>query len=118
MDTFHIKSILQRLRPGRRSESMTVQYGRDARADWQLVFIIFFVLNLISFVANIFVYAEINKGEIFQTPQQSISSVHQISRAELRDAIDFFDTKKERFEMLQSMPLSIASPGPAIEKKK
>lgn len=113
MEFSKLQDMVRGLIPRRRAESVTAQFGRDARADWQLVFIVFLLINLILFTGNAFVYRQVNDGEIFQLPKREALLLQVLSREELRGAINFFDTKKQRLEELRVKPLNIAGPGPA-----
>ena len=102
---------------GRSVMSETVQVGRDARTDWRIVCITFLLLNLISFVGNVFVYRQINKGEIFLLPKREPGSLRMPDRLELKAVVDFFNLKKKQFDSLEKDPLVIADPGVPSTKK-
>lgn len=95
----------------KRRESMTAQFGRDARSDWQVVVLVFIVLNVLSFVTNSLVYERINRGEIFLVPKREPVSARILDRAELREAAEFFAKKRETFERLRKTPPVIPGPG-------
>lgn len=101
----------------RRAESASVQYGRDPRADWQLVFFVFLLLNLISFIGNVYVYRQISKGEIFRLPQKEPLSLRMLDRTGLKSAVDFFDAKQKQLGDFRRYSLVIDGPGPAMKKK-
>lgn len=98
-------------------ESEAAQFGRDARRDWQAVFIAFLLLNLVSVALNLFVYERINKGEFFLVDKQEPVTVGTVNRFDLEKTVSFFEEKRRKFESLKAKPLSIPDPGPAITPK-
>lgn len=101
----------------RRPESESAQYGRDPRADWQLAFFVFLLLNLVSLLGSVYVYRQISKGEIFRLLQKEPLSLRMLDRAGLKSAVDFFDAKQKRLENFRRYSLVIEGPGPAVKKK-
>ena len=114
---FNFHNLKVRFGRRRGNESEAAQFGRDARSDWQCIFITFLVINLVSFVGNVFVYRQINNGEIFLVPKKEPISLRVLDRNELKETIQFFESKKARFEALQTAPLIVSGPGPARSKK-
>ncbi len=94
----------------RKSGSDPAQFGRDARADWQVVCISFLVLTLIAITVSVAVYERINKGEIFFSGKKAPVSLRTLNRFELENTILFFEKKHERFEALRRRPLSTVDP--------
>lgn len=98
-------------------ESEAAQFGRDARRDWQTVFIAFLLFNLVSVALNLFVYERINKGELFLVDKREPVTLGTVNRFDLEKTVSFFEEKRRKFESLKSTPLSIPDPGPAITPK-
>lgn len=98
-------------------ESEASQFGRDARRDWQAVFIVFLLLNLVSVALNLFVYERINKGELFLVDKQEAVTLGTLSRFDLEQTVSFFEEKRRKFESLKDTPLSLPDPGQAITPK-
>lgn len=108
-------------RPWRRAsaESETAQFGRDARADWRLVFLAFLALNLVSIGLSVFMYEEINRGEFFLVDKKQPVTVQALDRFALEQTVAFFKEKQARFDALKRGPLPTRNPFvPSITPKK
>lgn len=108
---------LRTLARRRGTESETAQFGRDARRDWQAVFITFLVLNLAALAFNLFVYTQIDQGEIFLVDKREPVTLRTLNRFDLEKTVAFFEEKQRRFDALKNRPFSIPDPGPAITPK-
>ena len=97
-------------RAAKRGGSEAAGYGRSARTDWKIICVIFLLINLFSFFSNVFVYRQINKGEIFLVPKREPVSLHALDRRVLESTVAFFEQKKALFESLQKKPLITADP--------
>ena len=107
----NLSTIEARLHLRRRNESETAQFGRDARSDWQVVFLVFALLNMLLFAFSVTVYQRINRGEIFLVPKQEPASFRVLNRIELKEAAEFLEKKKASLELLQRTPFVIPGPG-------
>ncbi len=102
----------------RGGESETAQFGRDARHDWQFVFVFFLSVSVLLLAGSIFVYRQVNGGELFHVAPRGGLSLHSLDRTVLKETADFFAAKQERFDALRQTPLSIAGPGTPSPVKK
>lgn len=91
-------------------ESETAQFGRDARADWRRVFLVFLALNLVSVVGSVFLYRQINQGEFFLVDKKEPPVVRTLDRFALEQTVAHFEDKRTRFDALKRRPLSTKSP--------
>ena len=92
------------------SESEAAQFGRDARSDWQIVCFIFLFLNIAFIGMSVFVYRQINKGELFLVDKKEAVSVRSLDRYELERTVRYFEEKQSRFDLIQQKPFSTADP--------
>lgn len=118
MAPFNFNIRLRTLARRRGAESETGQFGRDARRDWQLLFVVFILFNLISVVFNLFVYERINKGEIFLVDKPGPPAQSTLNRFELEKTAAFFEEKRRKFESLKGAGFIIPDPGPATAPKR
>jgi len=110
MSLFNQKISLVRLlkRVGR--EDDTPRFGRDARADWQRLCFAFLLLNLCTVIVSIFVYAKINKGELFLVNKEADISKKTFDTFRLEQTITYFGEKQTRFKRLQERGVPTSDP--------
>lgn len=101
---------LRRFLKRARGESEAAQFGRDARADWRMVFLAFVALNLISVVGSVFLYRQINQGEFFLVDKKEPAVIHTLDRFALEQTAAHFEDKRTRFDALKRRPLSTKNP--------
>ena len=101
------------------AESETAQFGRDARADWKMLCFAFLILTVCMVGVSVFVYAKINKGELFLVDKKTTVSLKMFDTFKLEQTISYFSDKKKRFESLQEKGISTFDPYiPKPEAKK
>lgn len=105
------------LKEARGAESEAAEFGRDARRDWRLVFISFLVVTALALAFSFFVYARIDKGELFLVDKEGPAPLRTLNRFELEKTVAHFEEKRGRFERLKRAPLSVSDPGPATTLK-
>lgn len=110
MSFFTAKISLNGLFKRSRAESEAAQFGRDARIDWQIVVLAFLFLNVLAVGISVFVYGEINKGELFLVDKKETVSLQTLDTFELERTVGFFEEKRARFETLKRTPLSTTDP--------
>jgi|GEM_PF-4790347 hypothetical protein len=110
MKAIDFHNLANRLRM-RKGESLSSQFGRDARADWQIVVIVFLLLNIVSATAHFFMYQRVNRGEIFLVPKQESASLPALNRAKLDDVAALLEKKKKTFDLLRVKAPEDAGPG-------
>ena len=118
---FHIptKLSLAGLFKRARAESEGAQFGRDARKDWQIVCLVFLLLDLLAIGISVLMYQRINEGEIFLVDKKEPVSLRTLNTFELEQTVAFFDEKQARFEALTKKPLVTNDPYiPKAEPKK
>lgn len=93
-----------------KAESESAQFGRDARFDWKAIIFLFLLLNIVFVIASFFMYAGINKGEIFLVDKKEQASLNILNTFELEKAVAFFEGKRERFEALKQEFFRTADP--------
>ena len=93
-----------------RSESEAVQFGRDARRDWQFVFITFLVLNILSVALGIFMYSRVNSGEIFLVDKRVLASQSALDKVAFEKIVGLFEERRGLFETWQTSTLSTRDP--------
>lgn len=116
MSLLHTKLSLNLFKHAR-VESESAQFGRDARADWQVVCFVFLFFNFVAIGMSVFVYQQITKGELFLVDKKEHVSLRTVDRFELERTVSFFSEKKQRFEALKEHPLSTADPFVVFPKK-
>lgn len=82
----------------------------DANRVWKITIIIFITINLCVIVLSLYLFFQINKGEIFNIAQDSQISVDTISRDLLRDTISSFEKMSSEFEELKTKRLNVIDP--------
>lgn len=92
------------------AESETPRFGRDAWLDWQRICIAFLILNALSVGANAFMYARINKGELFLVDKKEGPSLNTLDTFELEQTVGFLGEKETRFESLKRAGLQTTDP--------
>lgn len=107
---FNAKLSLSSLFSHTRAESESAQFGRDARADWQVVVYVFLVLNVFSIGMSVFIYQHIDTGEIFLVDKKEPVSIRTVNRFELEQTVRFFEEKQARFDALKRWEFSTADP--------
>src|SRR3989344_2677601 len=68
----------------------------SARNDWKIIIIFFFILNVISFGLNIYMWFRINQGDIFTASKSRVQSQPVINKKDLDEVLKHFETKKQR----------------------
>ncbi len=92
------------------TSSEATEFGRNARADWQVICISFLVLVLVAVAASAVMYDRINKEEIFRVVHKEPVSLRSLDRLELERTTLYYEKKRERFEALKRRPLSTLDP--------
>ena len=110
MSVFNTKISFGSLLKRTHSESEAAQFGRNARSDWQVVCFIFLFLNVVSIGVSVFVYRQINKGELFLVDKKETVSVRSLDRFELERTVAYFEEKQSRFDLIQQKPFSTVDP--------
>src|SRR3989344_6935788 len=88
------------------------EFGRDPRRDWRLLFSAFLLLNFLSVVFSIYIYARINDGEIFLVEKKETAPVATLDRAQLEKTLALFAEREERRK--EFIRKGISSPDPAV----
>ena len=102
------------------AESKTAEFGRNARKDWEIACFGFLILILLAIGMSVFVYGEINKGELFLVDKKEKVSLRTLDRPDLERTVSYFTSKEEKFEALKRRPLSTVDPfipRPTAKKK-
>jgi len=82
----------------------------NARRDW-LVLFLFFVLVLLGAVFfSVYLFLEINRGELYASPPSSGRQLETIDRAVLKETLSSFEEKARRFEVYVENPPAIPNP--------
>lgn len=102
------------------AKSGTVEFGRNARMDWEIACFAFLFLTLLAIGMSLFVYGEINNGELFLVDKKEKVPLRTIDKFELERTISYFTSKEEKFEALKRRPLSTIDPfiPKPVQKKK
>ncbi|MEK7170656.1 MAG: hypothetical protein AAB767_05195 [Patescibacteria group bacterium] len=99
-------SLLKRGKAG----SEAPRFCGDARADWQRLCVAFLILNLCMIFVSIFVYAKINKGELFLVDKKAEVSQNTFDTFKLEQTISYFGEKQARFKRLQEQGVPTSDP--------
>lgn len=75
--------------------------GKDARADWTFLFILFFLLNIGVIWGSVYLLNKVNHGELFQQKERNRRTVDTVSRERLDRIIGTYDEKEKRFTTLK-----------------
>lgn len=77
----------------------------NASRDWEIIFSVFIAFILVSALFSVYLFLQINKGEIFTVRQNGNVSLDTINRTLLEDTLLFFENKQQRFiEMNKNKP--------------
>ena len=79
----------------------SAHFGRDALFDRKIVVFAFLFLNILAVVMSVFVYREVNQGEIFLVDKKEPISLHTFNKFELEKTVAFFKEKELRFQALK-----------------
>lgn len=82
----------------------------DANRVWKIIIIIFIVINLCVIVLSLYLFFQINKGEIFNIAQDSRVSADTINRDLLHETISSFEKMSGEFEELKTKRFNIIDP--------
>ncbi len=93
------------------TESETAQFGRDARTDWKTLCFSFLLFTVCTVGVSVFVYAKINKGELFlMDNKKTPASLKMFDTFKLKQTIFYFGEKQARFETLKKKGISTTDP--------
>lgn len=77
---------------------------------WEIIFTGFLVFSLAMIIFNLYLFLEINKGEIFLVEQNGSVQVETIDRAVLKEVLASFDVQEAVFKERGEAPPSIPDP--------
>src|SRR3989344_2284838 len=75
----------------------------NAARDWRIVLISFVIFVLVVGAFNFYLFFRINRGDVFLTNPES-AKIETLDRTALRQIIDTFEKRAERFSELQETP--------------
>lgn len=87
-----------------------LHYHLDVSKIWRKILLIFIVANAIIIGFNVYLFLQINSGEIFIVENNETISVKTIDRALLRNTIDLFEIKEIEFDNLKNNKPKIIDP--------
>lgn len=98
------------LRRGTQGDGDTLEFGRDPRRDWRLVFITFLLLDALAVLFSVYMYARINQGEIFLVEKKEAAPSVTLDRAKLEKTVALFAKRREQLGELSRTGLSSKDP--------
>jgi len=84
--------------------------GANPHTDWKILVYFFITLNLAVLGASIYMFREINNGEIFTAGLKPNDAIKTIDRKALQEIIATFDKKAEKFKELKNIPPTTVDP--------
>ncbi|MBI2618302.1 hypothetical protein HYW58_02520 [Candidatus Kaiserbacteria bacterium] len=82
----------------------------NAHFHWKLLFGGFLTLNILILLLSLYLFLQINEGDIFLVEQNQEIRIETIDRNMLNETIAFFESKNTRFESNKLLPLEIPDP--------
>ena len=79
-----------------------IRKGFDVSKVWKKIFFIFGIINIIVVGVSVYLFFQINKGEIFISKENTPISVGTIDRAFLHEVIELFEMKEKEFDFLKT----------------
>ncbi len=94
----------------KRIERALSQIGKNAFVDWSIIFVGGVVLGLVFLSFGIYVYRQVDNGDLVTVAKAKPNSAITIDRKALADIIAYFETKKATFEDLKTNPQGAVDP--------
>lgn len=79
-------------------------------AHWEIILVSFAVLNLLTLGFSLYLFIQINRGDIFVLKQDQAISVETIERNKVKEIIASFELKQVLFDDRTVSPIQIADP--------
>ena len=102
----NIKDIFARIH----SKSLTQRSIIQPARDWKLILLIFVVLNGGIIFFSVYLFLQINKGEIFLVESESSATVSAIDQQLLNETLLFFSEKAGRYEDIKDQKPNLPDP--------
>lgn len=108
MKSFDFKKITASLKFLKRGEYKSI--SAKAEHDWKIMLVSFFVLWIIIISLSMFLFFQIEGGQIFKTDVPQVENKPAINKVVLEDVVNSFEAKKVRGEGLKNQKLNIPDP--------
>lgn len=99
--------INKKMRKGRMNR---IRRSFSIKEIWDIILLMFAIVNIIVIGLSVFLFFEINNGELFITEEDRNISVETIDRKLLKDTIELFEMKAIEFENLKYNAPNIIDP--------
>jgi uncharacterized membrane protein len=70
--------------------------------DWLVIVGVFAVILIIVFIVNLYFVYRVNKGNIFVTEQESVTTEKSFNRERLAEVVSLFERRENQFDTLQT----------------
>ncbi len=110
MNFKNIQQYIQNIGGSLHFESFTGRGVINPNRDWKLLLLFFAILNGIVVLLSVYLFFQINKGEIFLVESQSSASVNIINETLLNETLLMFNEKAGAFEDVQTMKPTLPDP--------
>jgi len=107
MNTHSKNSIMASIK---RIERAFSQIGKNAYVDWSIIFTSGIVLGLVFLSFGVYVYRQVNNGDLVTVNKAKPNAAITIDRKALADIITYFEVKKATFEDLKTNPQAAVDP--------
>jgi hypothetical protein len=85
------------------------EFGRDPETDWSLILILFMIIVVVLLCFSAFLLFEVKKGSIFLSTKKEPFKAETLNAKELSKVIDYYEKKKQKFEVLKTKPPVVES---------
>ncbi|MFQ5661915.1 MAG: hypothetical protein ACE5F2_01540 [Candidatus Paceibacteria bacterium] len=85
-------------------------YFLDAKHVWKIIIYVFIALNIGVVAFSVYLFLEINKGDIFKVEQDISVTVDTIDRKLLSETLASFEKMKDELKKLKSKRPSVIDP--------
>jgi type II secretory pathway component PulC len=85
-------------------------YLINASTDWHMLLIIFIIVTIVAVSFSVYLFMQINKGEIFVVKQDESVLSDSIDRTLLKETLSLYEEKSRNFEELKINRPSVVDP--------
>lgn len=97
-----LKEIFKRFLSLFRKEGDYKKPGIYPKDDWHKILVFIFIAVFILIIINILFYSKVNNGYFWRIEQLSDSKMDKINSVKMKEMINDFKVKEERFRMIKT----------------
>ncbi|MFA6338606.1 MAG: hypothetical protein WCW87_00905 [Candidatus Paceibacterota bacterium] len=106
-----IKSFISYLKGIFKKRDGTISiFGKDSSYDWEVLIILFAIINIFSVIMNLYFYKNLESQDIFASGEKESVQTSVFDRELLKKMDSVYESKNTAFDNFKDAPLRVIDP--------